>query len=189
MAATLGLASAIENSILNLFYLHEISFPSQTIDWDAVLEKVIAASNQEDPARVHGMTFQTLVHASIGRRVIAIGSKFLFGMVDEKLKLLGNIPMGIQPRREYISAVKALVVKCEEEYSKLKEATSMIELVLWKIRMNDCFSEQKYETRRFKKLKLDKPDVRNRCRVTCGAGTVIEHVLPYLLPKPKRSDE
>lgn len=190
MVTTLGLANAPTCSFIRLIHKkREESFPDQQWgDWDTALEKAVAASDENDPTCILRRTFCVLVVGSITKRAKAIGSKVLKKELRDYV--FGDVPDGIQQRKDFITVVQTTLGKCEEEYSKLKEATSMIELVLWKIRMNDCFSEQKYETRRFKKMKLDKPpDIRHRCRVTCGAGTVIEHVLPYLLPKSKRSDE
>jgi len=55
----------------------------------------------------------------------------------------------------------------------------MIELVLWKVRMeNHC--QEMNEKRRIKKMKVDSTDMRKQCRITCGTDVVIKHVLPFI---------
>lgn len=66
----------------------------------------------------------------------------------------------------------------EAEYQKLKDATSTLELALWKKKMN----EQTLPCRLNKKIRIDESAHRRQCRVNCGADVLIGHVLPYLLP-------
>jgi hypothetical protein len=56
----------------------------------------------------------------------------------------------------------------------------MLELALWKITLD--VNSHKMETNCCqKKVRSDESVVRWQCRVTCGADTVITHVLPYLM--------
>jgi hypothetical protein len=78
--------------------------------------------------------------------------------------------------------IQAKVAHFEDKYPKpkLKEATSMLELALWKIKLD--VNSHKMETNCCqKKMRSDESDVRRQCRVTCGAEIVITHVLPYLM--------
>ena len=68
----------------------------------------------------------------------------------------------------------------ECEYPKLKEATTLLELALWKLRMN-AHSHTGMNIRRQKKRKTDEASVRRQSRVTCGANVIIGHVLPFLI--------
>ena len=68
----------------------------------------------------------------------------------------------------------------ENELRELKEITTILELALWKMRMNEESHNEK-STPRQKKGKTDESSVRQQCRVTCGANVVIGRVLPYLL--------
>ena len=61
------------------------------------------------------------------------------------------------------------LTESEERYNNLKESISMLELALWKAKMND--SSSVYE--------LDNSSFRKMCRVGCGADIVIENVRPY----------
>ena len=71
-------------------------------------------------------------------------------------------------------------VHFEDKLHRLKEVTSILELALWKMRMNEK-SHQDMATRSQKKIKTDKSTCRQQYRVTCGADVVICHVLPFLI--------
>lgn len=61
----------------------------------------------------------------------------------------------------------------EDKYAKLKEITTILELALWKMRLNENSHQIKKEN--------DESSMRQQCRITCGADIVIRHVLPYLI--------
>ncbi len=67
----------------------------------------------------------------------------------------------------------------ESEYRRLKESTSLLELALWKIEIDN---DSKAGGRGNKKIKIDLSEFRLQCRVSCGADHVVENVWPYLLP-------
>jgi hypothetical protein len=61
----------------------------------------------------------------------------------------------------------------EEEFTKLKEVTTILELALWKMNKNghqDINSMATHDS-----------NVRSQYRVTCGADVVIGHVLPFII--------
>jgi hypothetical protein len=68
----------------------------------------------------------------------------------------------------------------ENELPKLKEATTILELALWKMRIHN-HSLKENTTGHQKKIKTDESSIRRQCRVACGASFVIGHVLPFLI--------
>jgi hypothetical protein len=72
-----------------------------------------------------------------------------------------------------LGTIQAKVAHFEEELPKLKEITSILELALWKSRMNASLFQ--------KKIKIDESIIRSEYRITCGADVIIRHVLPYLI--------
>jgi hypothetical protein len=66
------------------------------------------------------------------------------------------------------------------ELHRLKEVTSILELAVWKLRMNESILKES-TTRHQKKIKTDESSIRQQCRVTCGADIVIGHVLLFLI--------
>ena len=78
--------------------------------------------------------------------------------------------------------IQAKLSHFEDELPKLKEATTILELALWKVRMTENENiHQEVMYRRQKKVKTDESSIRSPCRATCGASVVIEHVLPFLI--------
>ena len=63
----------------------------------------------------------------------------------------------------------------EDEIPKLKEATTILELALWKMKMNG------HSLKEATKNKSIESSSRQRCRILCGADLVIGHVLPFLI--------
>jgi hypothetical protein len=66
------------------------------------------------------------------------------------------------------------------ELHRLKQVTSILKLAVWKLRMNESILKES-TTRHQKKIKTDESSIRQQCRVTCGADSVIRHILPYLI--------
>lgn len=64
----------------------------------------------------------------------------------------------------------------------MKETTTLLELALWKTKMNDDEHTGDASSRCSKKMKVDESGVREQCRVQSGADIIIPHVLPYMLP-------
>jgi hypothetical protein len=79
------------------------------------------------------------------------------------------------------SRIQAKIAQYEDSLSKLKDATTILELALFKLRMNGNNIPPEDATQRRKKIKSDEASIRQQCRITCGADVVIRHVLPYLI--------
>ena len=67
----------------------------------------------------------------------------------------------------------------------LREATTVLELALWKVKLHDeTFGELvvEWEDMRTTRGKRKRARLENRqmARVTCGAAIIIENVMPYL---------
>jgi hypothetical protein len=82
--------------------------------------------------------------------------------------------------RGITSRIRDKLVYFEDELQKLKEATTMLELALWKMKIHGNNLEENM-TRSQKKVKIEVSDIRSKCRITCGADVVIGHVLPFLI--------
>jgi hypothetical protein len=72
-----------------------------------------------------------------------------------------------------ISRIKAKVTHFEAELPKLKEVTLILELALWKLRINEKSPEEEIMT--------EESSIRRQCCVTCGADVVVGSVLPFLI--------
>jgi len=158
------------------------SFPDQSFDCDEILEEAVNRWDKDHSEYIPKRSFIHLVRLSISARANRLGNRKLKHYIHEMLNKTYKIdcPESSQGRRDYIAGVQEHLVHCENEYRTLKEAITLLELALWKKRMNDHCQERN-ETRRIKRVKIDELQVRQQCRVGSGADIVIEHVLPYLV--------
>ena len=63
-------------------------------------------------------------------------------------------------------------------YESVKEASTMIELALWRVKIEECCNDH-----RSKRPRLGhEGNHRAPFRINCGADIVLRNVLPYLLP-------
>ena len=164
----------------NLLDMHEEFFTDQCIHWEAVLDKAAAGISFSSKSK----EFQFLVQYSISKRVKDIGLKYLRCDITDSIT---NYPNGYEnvrcnmggnvgKKKKLLVDIRNKLDHYEKEYLCMKEATSMIELALWKIKIDDIEGEGE------KKTNLESPHAREQCRISCGADTTIAHVLPYLMP-------
>ena len=78
------------------------------------------------------------------------------------------------------SRIRDKLAYFEDELPRLKEATSILEIALWKMKINN-YSLEENTTWSQKKIKMEESDIRSKCRIICGADVVIGHVLPFLI--------
>jgi hypothetical protein len=178
MVWTIGRTNAPKEHIQNLLGVKQMHFLEQSIDWGYLLDKFAEPS----PVSFDGAPFQErmqfLFMCGMSMRVEALAFKVWRDCITNMIQTAAykhdkdnaTILHEIQERLAYF----------EDEYPRLKEATSMLELALWKITLD--VNSHKMETNRCqKKMRSDESVVRRQCRVTCGADIVITHVLPYLI--------
>ena len=170
----IGTFAASKETIQNLVDVQHDYFRNQRFDWSTILDNALDVSLVSSPK-----AFVNLVACSVSKRVKAIGVQY---WRDELTNIKYTEPDLLtrdsrkQRRRVFRSEVEAKLVQYETEYYNLKEATTILELVLWKNKMMD------FGNQGGKKLKADESNVREHCRISCGADIVIQHVLQYLLP-------
>jgi hypothetical protein len=92
----------------------------------------------------------------------------------------------ILPNTAAIEQWKRSVV-CQMEHKQLMEGISLLELALWKRKLDDSKEEEMVEVEEClgvkppaKKSKIDVAAARQEKRITSGASIVIKNVLPYL---------
>jgi hypothetical protein len=86
--------------------------------------------------------------------------------------------------RQWIRSVLRRIEHYKSEHNKLlREATTLLELALWKAMLDNNENEDVdyVETTMAKKAKLDVKSARQELRITSGASMVIKNVLPFLL--------
>ena len=95
-----------------------------------------------------------------------------------------NASVSLDKRRIYLAEIRSKLSYYEAEHQKLKEATSTLELAVWKSKIDESKLFDHNQGKRIckKKMKMDDSGLKYQCRTSCGADIVIGHVLPFLLP-------
>jgi len=65
-------------------------------------------------------------------------------------------------------------------YIVVKEAMTLLELALWKAKLDGSRKEDSLKEPKTKRAKIDFDTSRQERRVTCGAAIIIKNVLPFL---------
>ena len=126
-------------------------------------------------------TFQLLGKHSTSTRRNAIGLKL---WRDDIAEMMAKLVRRKQSKGDWLSNVKSKLSHYEAEYQQQKEATTILELAFWKVKLDELGKGE--NTMSNKKRKIDGSDFRSQCRISCGADIVIQHVLSYLVvPPPK----
>mmetsp|Transcript_13098 Transcript_13098/g.16688 ORF Transcript_13098/g.16688 Transcript_13098/m.16688 type:complete len:111 (+) Transcript_13098:1-333(+) len=67
-----------------------------------------------------------------------------------------------------------------EHYRLLKQAATLLELAIWKAKLDEEDMAHSLETKPAQRAKLSDDSIRKDQRVTSGASIVIKNVLPFL---------
>ena len=117
--------------------------------------------------------------------------------MNEEIQRINQVLPGTHPDemtnviRQWIQAVIVKIERCKAEHgASLKEATTLLELALWKAKLDDFKVEddvgpgEKKASERKAKIDDDDDDDegarKEEARITSGAGIIIKNVLPYL---------
>lgn len=177
MVETLGRANEPSEVIQRVLDLQESSFPGHSIEWESVIDKLAMTWGEGYVTRE---TFIFFVESSVRKRLNAIGVKLWRDDIANRIHNMRSTGYELGTRTASLATIRAKLAHYEAECHNLKEATSMLELALWKAKINEL--SQAKESPQQKKLKLDEPGFRNQCRIRCGSHVVVEHVFPYLYP-------
>jgi hypothetical protein len=177
MVETMGRCDTPKESIENLLCVRQMHFHEQPIDWDHLLDEFVQPSD----ISFHGLPFQErmqfLIMCGVSERVDALAFKAWRDCITNMIHTADY-----KWRRDnsvILSEIREKLAYFDNEYPILKEATTVLELALWKIRMNEYIQEEN--------MIQDKEEqacglsIRRQSRITCGAGVIIRHVLPYLV--------
>jgi hypothetical protein len=178
MVETMGRTDTPMECIENLLRVKQMHFPDQTINWIYLLDKFALPSNYS----LSGLPFQErityLIMCGISDSVEALAFKVWRDHITDMIHT-ANFQYNMD-NTDILRRIRARVAHFEDEYPKLKEITSLLELALWKLSMNEKISPEE-ATPCQKKIKTDESNIRRQCRIICGAYVVIRHILPYLI--------
>ena len=176
MVEIMGRCDTPKESIENLLRVKQMHFPEQPIDWVYLLDVIAEPSNRN----FRGAHFQErkrfLFMCGMSSRVEALPFKVWRDHITHMIRTFNF-------RRDNSATLREIRAKLDHfdaEFPKLKETTTILELALWRMMMNEK-STPENATRCQKKIKIDESNIRQQCRVTCGADVVIRHVLRFLI--------
>ena len=180
MVKTMGRTDTPKENIEILLHVKQMLFPEQTINWEYLLDELVEPSDECFPLTfTERLSF--LVMCSMTERVEALPFKLWRDYVTQMIHAAPFVHGEEEVNNSTIMhRIQEKLAHFEDELPKLKEATTILELALWKKRINDTNHKQN-SAHYQKKIKTEGASPRQQCRVTCGADVIIGHVLPYLI--------
>jgi hypothetical protein len=177
MVETMGRCDTPKECIENLLHVKRMHFPEQPIDWDHLLDEFARPSQF-----VFQSTFiermQFLVMCCMSDRVEALAFQVWRDCVTNMIHTAAFVYDG--DNTAILREIQDKLAHFVGELHRLKEVTSILELAMWKMNINDNTLKES-TTRHQKKIKIDESSIRQQCRVTCGADIAIGHVLMFLI--------
>ena len=137
-------------------------------NWQMVCEEIVQPLNGWwRPTSYYSMySFHFLVKCNLTERLNAIGVRKWRMEVKRLVARMSSI--GDWSLETFFDIIHSKMVTYECEYPKLKEAAFLLELFIWKTKMDESMDD-------------DTADAREQCRISCGAGIIIPNVLPFLM--------
>jgi hypothetical protein len=180
MVETMGRCDTPKESIENLLHVRRMHFPEQPIDWEYLLDEFVNLANPSDFCFPSTFTerMQFLFICGLSLRVESLAFKVWRDHIRHMIQT-ANFKYD-ENNSDILRSIQEKLAHLEDELPKLKEATTILELALWKKRINDTSHQQK-KFRRQKEIKVEEASPRQQFRVTCGADVIIGHVMPYLI--------
>ena len=170
MVETIGRCDTPKENIENLLCVKQMHFPEQPIDWEYLLDEFASNSNVSFSGVPFQERMQFLFMCGLSELVDALAFQVWRYHITNMI-----YTAAFQLRRDnrpILHRIQDQLTYFDNEFLRLKEATSILELALWK-NMLDVNSKQMETNRCQKKMRSDESDVRQQCRVTCGADVVI----------------
>jgi hypothetical protein len=190
MVFTLGQANVSNGVIQNLLDIQQTLCPGYNINWDWVLRKLAELEyGPRHNTQTSPKTYCFLTRCSIATRVSAICVKhFRDAMAQDAMadEWAGNEyfnPGGYEFNgQEWRSETLRMLAYYESECQRLKGSTSLLELAMWKMKLDAGIDQGEAMEGSNMKMKMYTSDVRMQCRISCGADHVVANVWPYLMP-------
>jgi hypothetical protein len=179
MVQTIGRTDTPKENIENLLHVRQIHFPDQPIDWEYLLDEFSLPSTFSFSGLPFRERMQFLFICGMSERVGALPFKV---WRDQITNMIQTSNFGYNMDNSVIlHGIRSKLDHFEDKLPQLKQVTTILELALWKMKMNEKKSHQDIATSSQKKMKSDESSIRQQCRVICGADVIIRVVLPFLI--------
>jgi hypothetical protein len=180
MVETMGRTDTPKESIENLLCVKQMHFPSQSIDWGYLLDEFSQPSYYSLSGAPLQDRMQFLLMCGMAPQVEALAFKIWRDHITNMIH--AAVFEWRKDHSDILQRIREKIAHFEDEVLKLKEASTILELALWKARMT--VNEKIHQVVMCgcqEKVRIDKSEVQRQCRIKCGADVVIRHVLPYLI--------
>jgi hypothetical protein len=178
MVETLGSCDTPKENIEKVLHVRQMHFPEQSIDWEYLLDVFVRPFSNFSFLTCFQEQMQFLVTCGIAARVENLAFKVWRDYVTHMIQTSNFVYQ--RDNSLILHRIRDKIAYFADELPKLKEVSSILELALWKMKINDTSHQQKLACHQ-KKIKSDESSIRQQCRVTCGADILIGHVMPYLI--------
>jgi hypothetical protein len=155
------------------------SFPDQTFDMENIVMELAKSDASGSKGHIPGTpieTFRYLLLDSISERLNSLHVRRWRAEIEN---CVNEFPEDAKDRDEDTSVVYSKLAS----YELLKEAAWLLELTLWKAKLNESISTNCQIHLRKKARVGDGVRLKEQCRISCGADVVVRNVLPFLWPK------
>jgi hypothetical protein len=178
MVETMGRCDTPKENIENLLRVKQMHFPEQPINWEYLLDEFAVRSDLcFQSAFTNRMQF--LFTCGMSSRLGALAFKVWRDCITNMIQT-ADYKWRLDNSSTILRGIQDKLAHFEDELPKLKEVTTILEIALWKTRLDE--DGHKSETiHRLKKVKPDVSSIRRQCHVTCGADIIIRLVLPFLI--------
>ena len=179
---------ANQELVQSLQELEQSFFPNpHNANWQILCEELVEPLKGWWPAGqyasfyvVPSKTFQFLAKCSIAERLKSVG--VMNWRINIKNMVEGISSLRSDDATAYFDNIHSKLVTYEHEYHQLKAATSLLELALWKCKIDESMPTIQCNNAGQKRKTNDHIiDMKIQCRINCGAGIIIPNVLPFLI--------
>jgi hypothetical protein len=180
MVETMGRCDTPKESIENILSVKEMHFPEQSIDWGYLLDEFAKPSYYSFSGAPLQERMQFLLMCGMSSQVEALAFQIWRDHITNMIH--AAVFEWRKDNSTILRRIREKIAHFEGEFTQLKEATTILELALWKARMTVNENIHQEVMCGFQeKVRIDKSEVRRQCRIKCGADVVIRHVLHYLI--------
>jgi len=158
-----------------LLQIQQTFFPDHTdVNWQLVCEHFVDPLRgwwQPDLFNLHQLMelFCFLIKCNIAGRLVGIGVRNWRTKISDMVVKISSSP-GSGLVTYQLDAIQSKLVSFKHEYHQLEESAFLLELVLWKIKINESQMDS-----------ADDAAMRIECHISCRADIIIPNVLTYLI--------
>ena len=144
----------------------------KNVNWKLVCEEFVEPlkGRWRRGSRLHSLyTFRFLVKCSIPERLHMIGVRKWRTEIQKSVGSLSSV--GYSGLPTHCDLIHYKLLSYENEYCQLKDATFLLELALWKSKIDQTLQTGEQLA----------ADMKEECRINSGADVIIPNVLPFLI--------